>query len=30
MNEYTCNGRTHTCAGWNLAAIADAVWEGEI
>ena len=27
MNEYTCNGKTHSCADWNWSAIADAVWE---
>ena len=29
MTTYTCNGRTHSCAGWNWANIADAVWEAE-
>ncbi len=24
----TCNGITHDITGWNLSAVADAVWEG--
>ena len=31
MNDstYTCNGRTHSCAGFDFTSIADAVWEGD-